>query len=211
MNMFDSDMTAESFMKICEEETLRIVPETAEVMWEHLRFPAIFDLVSDPEIREEMKQVDQYCFARNPGSDIWLPFSVLPGKTQRRLWEIHKQAFPEGFTEPPANGDSDMTMEQWLQIRKEEAMRIDPETAEVEWSYRETFDPYGIGLELSDEERQVGREYFARSRGSDIWVWFGDLPKETRNRLWEMHSSKLAFPAATLVSRVQPMPSHGCP
>lgn len=36
---------------------------------------------------------------------------------------------------------------------------------------------------------------FARSPGSDIWVWFGDLPDEVAKELWKMHSSKLAFPA----------------
>ena len=33
--------------------------------------------------------------------------------------------------------------------------------------------------DLSDEEKQIGREYFARSQGSKIWVSFGDLPDET--------------------------------
>lgn len=200
MKMYDSEMTPDRLMQICEEEALRIDPETAEVLWGRIRFPGIFDLILDPEIREEMKQVDQYCLARNPGSDIWLSFSILPRKTQGRLWEMHKQAFPAGFTESPTNDGLNITTEQWLQIRKDEAMRIDPETAEVDWSYGETFDPYGIGLELSDEERQVGREYFARNRGSDIWVWFGDLPKKTRDMLWDMHSSKLAFPAGLPLS-----------
>jgi hypothetical protein len=38
-------------------------------------------------------------------------------------------------------------------------------------------------------------EYFARSPGSDIWVEFGDLADDTRERLWARHSRKLAFPA----------------
>jgi hypothetical protein len=41
----------------------------------------------------------------------------------------------------------------------------------------------------------VGREYFARSPGSDIWVCFRDLPEGTASSLWEKHRSKLAFPA----------------
>jgi hypothetical protein len=88
-----------------------------------------------------------------------------------------------------------LTVEQWLQIRKEAGLKIDPETAEVWWKYGYTIDPYGVDKDLPEECRQVGREYFALSPGSDIWVWFGDLPDEVRERLWKMHQSKLAFPA----------------
>lgn len=88
-----------------------------------------------------------------------------------------------------------LTVEQWLQIRKEAGQQIDPDTAEVTWIYAQTLDPYGVYPDLPEELQQVGREYFARSPGSEIWVFFGDLPDETRETLWEMHRSKLAFPA----------------
>jgi len=87
-----------------------------------------------------------------------------------------------------------LSVEEWLRLRKEEGRRIDPETAEVLWSYAQTLDPYGV-YDLPEELQQVGREYFARSPGSDIWVHFDDLPDDTREPLWTMHSSKLAFPA----------------
>jgi hypothetical protein len=32
---------------------------------------------------------------------------------------------------------------QWLAIRKEAGLKLDPETAEVEWCYAQTLDPYG--------------------------------------------------------------------
>ena len=83
----------------------------------------------------------------------------------------------------------------WLASRKEAGFKIDPETAEVEWTYAQTLDPYGVDPELPEEYWQVGREYFARSPGSDVWVWFGDLPAATRDALWEKHKAKLAFPA----------------
>jgi hypothetical protein len=88
-------------------------------------------------------------------------------------------------------------LERWLAIRKEEALKIDPETAEVDWSYSQTLDPYGVldEWELPEEFHQVGREYFARVPGSDIWVAFEDLPDETREKLWSRQSRKLAFPA----------------
>ena len=55
-------------------------------------------------------------------------------------------------------------------IRKEAGRKIDPETAEV----------------------LLG--FFARSPGSDVWVWFGDLSDATRDALWEKYRSK-PFPA----------------
>ncbi|SRR6266568_3066204 len=85
--------------------------------------------------------------------------------------------------------------EKWLAIRKKAGCKIDPETAEVDWIYAQTLDPYGVYAELPEELQQVGREYFARSPGSDIWVWFGDLPVATQDALWEKHKESLAFPA----------------
>jgi hypothetical protein len=72
---------------------------------------------------------------------------------------------------------SEMTKEQWLAIRKEAALQIDPETAEVFWRYAQILDPYGVKPDLPDECDCVGRVYFARSPGSDIWVCFDDLPE----------------------------------
>ena len=86
----------------------------------------------------------------------------------------------------------------WLAGRKEAGLKIDPETAEVEWTYAQTLDPYGVYPELPEEYWQVGREYFARSPGSDVSVWFGDLPGATRDALWEKHKSRLAFPAGLI-------------
>jgi hypothetical protein len=86
----------------------------------------------------------------------------------------------------------------WLAIRKEAGLKIDPETAEVFWRYGQTLDPYGVYPDLPEECRQIGREYFARAPGSDVWVNFCDLPEATRDALWKKHSSKLAFPAGLL-------------
>jgi hypothetical protein len=71
----------------------------------------------------------------------------------------------------------------WLAIRTEAGLKIDPETAEVEWEYAQTLDPYGLDPDLPEECQCVGREYFARSPGSDVWVHFGDLPEATRDAL----------------------------
>lgn|SRR5689334_21684509 len=76
-----------------------------------------------------------------------------------------------------------------------EAPQIDPDTAEVTWVYTNTFDPYGLKPDLPSEYQGASREYFARRPGSEIWVWFGDLPNETRTKLLERHERELAFPA----------------
>jgi hypothetical protein len=89
----------------------------------------------------------------------------------------------------------EMTVEQWLRIRKEAGLRIDPETAEVDWTYAQTLDPYGDDLALPKEHYQVGREYFARSPGTKVWVWFGDLPDLTASALWEKYKERLSYPA----------------
>jgi hypothetical protein len=80
-------------------------------------------------------------------------------------------------------------------LRKAVGLHIDPETAEVDWVYAQTIDPYGDDPNLPEEYQQVGREYFARSPGSDVWIDFGDLPEATRDALWKKHRRKLAFPA----------------
>ena len=92
-------------------------------------------------------------------------------------------------------------VEQWLTIRKEAGLKIDPETAEVRWEYGQAIDPYGVYSDLPEECWQVGRQYFARSPGSDTRVHFHDLPDETRRALWGRYKSKLAFPAGLEVSQ----------
>src|SRR3982750_1642677 len=85
----------------------------------------------------------------------------------------------------------ELTLEQWLQIRKEEGLRNDPESAEVTWSYAPVLDPSRV-YQLLPEEECVGRVDFARSPGSDIWVCFYDLPDGTREKLWKTALSAAA-------------------
>ena len=80
-------------------------------------------------------------------------------------------------------------------ILDEAARKIDPETAEVHWTYGSVLDPYGIYNLGPDDEDNVGRNYWARAPGSDVWVLFGDLPETTRDALWKKHARQLAFPA----------------
>ena len=77
--------------------------------------------------------------------------------------------------------------------REREALLIDPATAEVNWSFEQTLDPYGEKPDLPEKLKQVGREYFARRPGSDIWVHFDDLPDEVREKLRKHPNAKPSF------------------
>ena len=87
-------------------------------------------------------------------------------------------------------------IEQWLAIRKEAALKIDPETAEVCRTYVLDTDPYGVldEWELPEEFHQIGSTYFARAPGSDIWVHFYDLPDTVRERIWAKRHSQMGLP-----------------
>jgi hypothetical protein len=79
-------------------------------------------------------------------------------------------------------------------LRKAAGLLIDPKTAEVMWWHADTCDPYG-DYEPDDEHACIGREYFARAPGMEIWINFCDIPEATRDTLWGMYRSKLRFPA----------------
>jgi hypothetical protein len=51
---------------------------------------------------------------------------------------------------------SQLAKEQWLALRKDAALRIDPETAEVYWEHGQICTPYGIE-DLSEEYQCIGR------------------------------------------------------
>ena len=81
----------------------------------------------------------------------------------------------------------ELSVEDWLSIRRAEGLKIDPETAEVFWKHGYIIDPYGIYRDLLEEEKCIGRIYFARAPGSEVWVCFYDPPEATRDALWERH------------------------
>jgi hypothetical protein len=91
---------------------------------------------------------------------------------------------------------TDRDREEFLRARKKAALCINPETAEVDWVYGQTMDPYGIDPDLPDELQCIERIYFVRSRGSDPWVCFYDLSEEICSALWKKHRQNLAFPTA---------------
>ena len=46
----------------------------------------------------------------------------------------------------------EMTTEQWLAVRKEAGLKIDPEAAEVFWCYGRVGDPYSVVRGLPEED-----------------------------------------------------------
>ena len=98
-------------------------------------------------------------------------------KAARRLWE--ELGMEIHLAEHPG-------IDEWLAVRKREALLIDPETAEGIGGHGEVMDPYGVyGRYLPDEWQCYGSTSFARRPGSDIWVDFNDLPEATLKRLRE--------------------------
>jgi hypothetical protein len=97
------------------------------------------------------------------------------------------ESLVEGALEPDTPARESETKqrkrEQWLAVRKGEGLRIDPKHAQICWEYGSVRDPYEL-YDLTGEEDNIGRNYFARSPGSDLWVSFHDLPAAVRDRLW---------------------------
>ena len=73
---------------------------------------------------------------------------------------------------------------EWLESRKEIGRQINPEAVDVTWQFEPVLDPYRICKDLPDQLQLEGREYFARSLDTKVWVSFDDLPKSSRDRLW---------------------------
>jgi hypothetical protein len=71
----------------------------------------------------------------------------------------------------------------WRALLKIAGSQIDPETAEVCWHHGQVVDPYGVYVDLPAECDCVGRLFFARNPGSEVWIEFGDLPDATRTAL----------------------------
>ena len=77
--------------------------------------------------------------------------------------------------------ESQMEAEDLPANQKEAGLKINPETAEVDW----------VEFDVSHSYPKVLREYYARAPESDIWVWFINLPKATETALWEKLKRKL--------------------
>src|SRR5262245_6113391 len=59
------------------------------------------------------------------------------------MTDEHWRAVERWFATRDKHLIDQMTIEQWLAIRKEAGLKIDPATAETCWQYAQTLDPYG--------------------------------------------------------------------
>jgi hypothetical protein len=129
---------------------------------------------SDKEIRsfvfEVLGVLRLLCYAKN-GDHI--PTNLLK---KLAVWRRNR----EREMQRPRRHRQDKKVVKWLAARKEAGLHIDPETAEVAGNYGQILDPYGVDPHLPAECQQGGWDYFARAPGSNVWVWFGDLPDATR-------------------------------
>jgi len=149
----------------------------------------------------ELKNDEEY-FAYSPGSPIAISFGDLPETAQKKLWQKVKASEQRGRSGPLA---IDLPVDAWLAIRKAEALHIDAATAEVSFVYGAVGDPYGVLP--PDEHDVVGRQYFARSPESDVWVSFDDLTEATCEELQERHKAALSFMKTVLINgRLFPLP-----
>jgi hypothetical protein len=83
--------------------------------------------------------------------------------------------------------------QKWLAVREEEALRINPDTAEVWVDYGRCSDPYNLYPEMPDWalfpcdrgacDGQLNELYFVRRPLGNVWVWVGSLSGEVRNAL----------------------------
>jgi hypothetical protein len=80
-----------------------------------------------------------------------------------------------------------VSVKDWLASRKEAALKIDPTTALISRAYVYPANPYGVYSEIPDYAKEVTDDYYARAPESKIWVYRGDLPKETAHALEKKH------------------------
>jgi len=97
-----------------------------------------------------------------------------------------------GVSEAPMTKDE---YEEFRAGRRVDGMTVDPEACEVMWQFAQVIDPYGVLYPggVPPECDCVGRAYFARAVGSDVWVEFGDLREESVKRLWERNDDRLVL------------------
>jgi hypothetical protein len=161
-----------------------IDPDTAEVMWRDEPESDPYGIY--PRSPVPKRWIRRHYYARRPGSDIWVAFTDLPVSTANALCSKHGIKRRESGEE--------IERDEFIRVRKLAGLRIDPDTAEVDWHHGLDMDPYGIDPDLPEECRQVGRQRFARSPDSDIWVHFHDLPVATRDALFKKHTKQICFP-----------------
>src|SRR5262249_38080334 len=90
------------------------------------------------------------CFCTSASSAAGLVLSVMASVCARASWaagiaaSIGRKDMNHEFIPWRQTMMTDDEREAWLAIRKEAGLKIDPQTAEVDWGYALTLDPYGV-------------------------------------------------------------------
>ena len=162
-----------------EEEFRKLIAgidlETAAVQWACRSLPLPANARSD---------LDCWVFFVEAAPGMWARFDDLPEELAKALLEKNLYELICRPIQRPFGAEE--LAELVAEIRE-----MDPATAVCDWTYADFCDPYRLG---DVPHVQVGREEFVKASG-DRWVWFGDLPAETRSALYDAHKRKLAFPA----------------
>jgi hypothetical protein len=87
----------------------------------------------------------------------------------------------------PKQEINDVSAKQFLESRKEAALKIDPATALISRSYVYALNPYGVYSRIPEICKDVFEDYYACAPGSNIWVYSQDLPEDTRCALEKKH------------------------
>src|SRR5262249_47340067 len=80
----------------------------------------------------------------NPMNNPVMPPSVADVEADQVTWEQLLAILDRRATEIQRQSGDQMPVKQWLAIRKEAGLKIDPETAEVTWIFVFELDPYGV-------------------------------------------------------------------
>jgi len=152
-----------------EEEFRKLIVgidlETAAVQWACRSLPLPANAYPDLE-----------CFVvfveAAPG--MWVRFDDLPEELAKALLDKNLYYLIERPIQRPF--DAEELAELVAEIRQ-----MDPATAVCCWHYAEDCDPYGFG---NVPHVLVGKVGFVKASG-DRWVWFGDLPAEIGDRIYE--------------------------
>jgi hypothetical protein len=152
-DIMEHELTIEQRLANFKEAGHHIDPATAEVTCRYVNILDPYGLGPEPK---EIYPVGLEYFARSPGSDIWVWFGDIPDAIRKALWERIERQRPDEISAVDCQTGEKRTFEQWFSFFEEAGRHIDPQTAEVDFHWGNICDPYGLGLDIPEEQRCVG-------------------------------------------------------
>jgi hypothetical protein len=141
---------------------------------------------------------------RPPRTNLFL-FTAPPAAARRISFQLRKEiekgeskvifSYNEWLARAE-NGEPSKVLEfpeeatEWLAVREDEALKIDPDTAEVWFDYGRYSDPYNLYPKMPDwagdqRDHTHDRLHFVRRYDGDVFVWAGHLPDDVRTAIWD--------------------------